>query len=109
VSIVAHFLHINPPLLIQALPSGLHYLSIAWGVALMYHAPNRIFWLIGAPLFVYLVDKVVEIFSRTFLIESAAFERLGDSICVITFENPPSFGKQNSKLSICVLDAALAE
>lgn len=67
-----------------------------WAVGLMYHAPERMFWLIGLPLFFYLVDKVVEIFFRTFLIESAAFERLSDSLCVVTFENPPGFGRQNS-------------
>ena len=62
----------------------------------MYHAPERIFWLIGVPFLIYLVDKVVEIFFRTFLIESAQFERLGDSICSIVFENPPGFGTHNS-------------
>ena len=62
----------------------------------MYHAPERIFWLIGIPLLIYLIDKVIEVFFRTFLIESAQFERLGDSICNIVFENPPGFGSHNS-------------
>ena len=77
---------------------GLHYLSIFWAVGLMCHAPQRIFWMMGVPLALYLIDKAIEIFSRTFLLESAHFERLSDSICVITFENPPGsdFGKANS-------------
>ena len=76
--------------------AGLHYLAIVWAAGLMYHAPERIFWLIGVPFIVYLVDKTIEIFARTFLIESAQFQRLGDSVCTISFENPPGFGKQNS-------------
>ena len=75
---------------------GLHYLSILWAVGLMCHAPQRIFWMMGVPLFMYLVDKMMEIFMKTFLVESAHFERLSDSICCITFRNPPGFGKQNS-------------
>ena len=75
---------------------GLHYLSVLWAVGLMCHAPQRIFWMMGVPLLLYLTDKMLEIFTKTFLVESAHFERLSDSICVITFRNPPGFGKQNS-------------
>ena len=74
----------------------LHYLSILWATALMFHAPQRIFWLIGVPLFIYATDKMVEIFFKTHLTESAYFQRLGESSCIISFENPPGFGKQNS-------------
>jgi ferric-chelate reductase len=74
----------------------LHYLCILWGVALMYHAPQRIFWLIGIPIFIYLSDKILEGLFRCHLVESAHFQRLGDSSCLISFENPPGFGKQNS-------------
>ena len=73
----------------------LHYLCILWAVALMYHAPQKIFWLIGIPCFVYLSDKILEGLFRCHLIESAHFERLGDTSCLISFENPPGFGKQN--------------
>ncbi|KAL7465886.1 hypothetical protein ACHAXS_006189 [Conticribra weissflogii] len=75
---------------------GLHYLCVLWGAALMKHAPQRIFWLIGVPIFVYATDKLVEVFFKTHLIESAHFQRLGDTSCIISFENPPGFGKQNS-------------
>jgi len=37
----------------------LHYLCIVWGVALMFHAPQRIFWLVGIPVFVYVADDMV--------------------------------------------------
>jgi len=74
----------------------LHYLSILWGTALMFHAPQRIFWLIGVPMFIYATDKVVEVIFKTHLTESAYFQRLGESSCIISFENPPGFGKQNS-------------
>lgn len=75
---------------------GLHYLSVVWGAALMCHAPQRIFWLIGIPVFIYTADKLVEGLFKTHLIESAHFQRLGDTSCIISFENPPGFGKQNS-------------
>jgi len=75
---------------------GLHYLSALWGVALMCHAPERIFFLVGIPLFVYVADKVVGGLFKTHLVESAHFQRLGDTSCLVSFENPPGFGKQNS-------------
>ena len=75
---------------------GLHYISIVWGAALLFHAPQRIFWLLGIPLLIYVTDKMIEIFFKTYLIESAHFERFGDTSCIISFHNPPGFGRQNS-------------
>ncbi|KAL7532935.1 hypothetical protein ACHAXR_006525, partial [Thalassiosira sp. AJA248-18] len=75
---------------------GLHYLFIVWALCLMFHAPQRIFWLIGVPLFIYLADSLVEMFSNTYLIESAYFERLSDASCLLTFENPEGFSKLNA-------------
>lgn len=62
----------------------------------MHHAPERIFWLIGVPIFIYTADKIMEGLFKTHLLESAHFERLGETSCIISFENPPGFGKQNS-------------
>ena len=42
------------------LRKGLHYLSVVWGAGLMWHAPERIYFLIGISLFVYITDKVVD-------------------------------------------------
>ena len=75
---------------------GLHYLSVPWGAALMCHAPERIFWLIGVPLFVYCADKVTEYLFQTHLVESAHFQRLSDTSILVSFENPQGFGRQNS-------------
>ena len=75
---------------------GLHYLSVLWGAALMWHAPERIFFLIGIPLCVYATDKLIEGLFKTHLVESAHFQRLGDTSCLISFKNPSGFGKQNS-------------
>jgi len=69
---------------------------VLWGAALMCHAPGRIFFLIGIPLCVYVADKLIEGLFKTHLVESAHFQRLGDTSCLISFENPPGFGKQNS-------------
>lgn len=75
---------------------ALHYLAIVWAAALMCHAPQRIFWMIGMPLFVYAADYIVGSLFKCHLVESAHFQRLGDSSCLIEFENPAGFGKQNS-------------
>ena len=76
---------------------GLHYLSLVWALVIMHqHAPQRIFWLFGVPFFIYLADKLVGMASKTHLLENAYFERLSDSTCLISFENPAGFGKQNA-------------
>ena len=75
---------------------GLHYLSVLWGAALMCHAPQRIFYLVGVPLLVYVADKLAEGLFKTHLVESAHFQRLGESSCLVSFANPPGFGTQNS-------------
>lgn len=62
----------------------------------MCHAPQRIFWLIGGPFAIYAADTVVQVFSATHLMESAYFQPLGENLCIVSFENPPGFGKQNS-------------
>ena len=69
----------------------------------MYHAPQRIYWMIGVPLVVYAADHLFGIMYKTHLVENAFFERLGDSSCVITFENPSSFGKANSAYCFIML------
>lgn len=74
----------------------MHYLCFVWAAALMWHAPQRIFWFIGVPVTIYITDKLTEILFKTHLIESAYFERLGMTSCIVSFENPPGFGKQNS-------------
>ena len=74
----------------------MHYLCIVWAIALMCHAPQRIFWLIGVPFVIYVADKMVQVFSVTHLTESAYFQPLGDHSCIVSFENPPGFGRQNS-------------
>jgi len=79
---------------------GLHYLSILWGTCLMYHAPQRIYWMIGVPLAIYLLDRVFGMFYKTHLVENAYFERLGNEACRVSFENPPGFGKQSAYVYI---------
>ena len=55
----------------------LHYLFWVWALALMWHAPSRIFYLIGVPLAIYCADFLVGLFVRTHLIENVYFERYG--------------------------------
>ena len=63
---------------------GLHFLSWLWAIALLYHAPNRIYLLIGIPSLTYLVDRVFGFFFRTHLCDTAAFERYGDGGVVVS-------------------------
>lgn len=58
---------------------GLHYLSILWAVALLFHAPSKIPFLIGIPALIYAVDYVLGYFWRNSLIENVFFERYGEN------------------------------
>ena len=54
-----------------------HFLFWVWALALMWHAPSRIYYLIGVPLVIYCADFLVGLFVRTHLIENVYFERYG--------------------------------
>ena len=82
---------------------GLHFLSIIWVLSLMNHAPQRIFWLVGVPFFIYCGDKLFGVVSRTYLLENCYFERLSDSFCLITFQNPNDFDEFNAAYVYLVL------
>ena len=51
---------------------GLHYLSVVWAVALLFHAPSRIYYLIGVPGAVYLFDYFLGYFVRNSLLENVS-------------------------------------
>ena len=82
---------------------GLHFLSIIWVLSLMNHAPQRIFWLVGVPFFIYCGGKLFGVVSRTYLLENCYFERLSDSFCLITFQNPKDFDEFNAAYVYLVL------
>ncbi len=63
---------------------GLHFLSIFWALALVYHAPSRIYWLVGVPSLVYLADRIYGFFRKTHLIENVEFERFGEGGVVVS-------------------------
>lgn len=46
--------------------------------ALCWHAPSRVYYLIGIPALVYLADYLVGLFVRNSLIENVFFERYGE-------------------------------
>jgi len=69
---------------------ALHWLFLLWGVALAMHGPQwRTNWLIGIAFGTYMLDLIFGILNRTYMCENALFERLSDSSCLLTFENPP--------------------
>ena len=61
------------------LRKGLHYLAVVWALALLWHAPSKIYYLIGIPALIYAVDYLFGFFIRNTLIENAYFERYGES------------------------------
>lgn len=73
---------------------GLHYLSIVWAIALLFHSKSRIFYLIGIPALMYLVDYLFGYFVRNSLIENAFFERYGENGVALHFQNPDNWDKQ---------------
>jgi len=80
---------------------GLHYLSWVWALALMWHAPSRIYYLIGIPALIYCVDFFFGFFIRNHLIEDVFFERYGEKGVALHFENPPGYdGKKTSYVYI---------
>ena len=70
---------------------GLHYLSWVWAIALLYHAPNRIYWLIGMPAVIYAADYAAGFFLRLNIVDTVIFERYGERGVVCHFENPKGF------------------
>ena len=71
---------------------GLHYLSVAWGVALACHAPAmQVAYLVGGALAVYALDYTWGLLARTHRIATSEFTRLEDGV-ELTFRNPPGFG-----------------
>jgi len=70
---------------------GLHYLSWLWAIALVYHAPSRIYWLIGTPALIYATDWLVGMFVRINIIDTVIFERYGERGIIAHFENPKGF------------------
>ena len=67
------------------LRKGLHYLAVVWAIALLWHAPSRIYYLIGIPALIYAVDYLFGFFIRNTLIENAHFERYGETGVAVSF------------------------
>ena len=84
-----------------ALP-GIHYFAIIWAVGLMFHAPQRIFWLIGVPLLIYITDVIIG-YNRTHLIDNTYFERVGADTVLVTFETPDGMTKSGSSSFVYVM------
>ena len=67
------------------LRKGLHYLAVIWALALLWHAPDRIYYLIGIPALVHAADYFFGLFIRNTLIENAYFERYGENGVAVSF------------------------
>jgi len=76
------------------LRKGLHYLAVVWAMALLFHAPDRIYYLIGIPALIYAVDWLFGFFIRNTLIENAHFERYGENGVALRFKNPQKWGEK---------------
>lgn len=63
---------------------GLHYLAVVWAVTLLWHAPSRIYYLIGIPALIYAVDYFLGFFIRNTLIENAHFERICETSVAVS-------------------------
>ena len=74
----------------------LHYLSWVWALELLFHAPSRIYWLIGAPSLVYAIDWFVGYFVNGHVIEDVRFERYGETGLIAHFENPKGFNSSKT-------------
>ena len=70
------------------LRKGLHYLSVIWAFAILFHAPQcKIAWYIGIPLAIYCLDVLWGSLNRTHFVETPTFTRLENAV-QLTFKNP---------------------
>jgi len=70
---------------------GLHYLSIVWGVAILFHAPKQhIAYIMGVPVVLYCADYLVGAFWRTYHVPSPTLTHIQCGV-EMTFEHPPGF------------------
>lgn len=81
---------------------GIHYLAILWAAALMAHAPQRIFWLVGVPLLTYITDVIIG-YNKTHLLDNTYFERVGKDTVLVTFETPDGMAKSKSSSFVYVM------
>mmetsp|Transcript_21235 Transcript_21235/g.60928 ORF Transcript_21235/g.60928 Transcript_21235/m.60928 type:complete len:346 (-) Transcript_21235:2117-3154(-) len=81
---------------------GLHFLSWVWALVLLYHAPSRIYLLIGIPSLIYFIDRLFGFFFRTHLCDTVEFERYGEGGVVIEscFLGCPGFSGTPSRSSL---------
>ncbi len=82
---------------------GLHYLSIVWAIALLFHAPSRIPWLIGTASAVYVVDHLFGYYKKNNLIETAYFERYGENGVALHFQNPKSWENRSPTSFVLIM------
>lgn len=83
---------------------GLHYLSIVWGVTIMFHAPQmHIRYLMGFPVIIYIADWIYGFFCRTYLVDKAvSFTRLECGV-ELTFKHPHGFKSDGAGyIMICI-------
>lgn len=81
----------------------MHNLSLLWGIALMFHAPMmHIFWLVGIPIAIYILDWIIGLFGKTYRVESTHFRRL-ENACAMHFANPEGFKVDSSSYILVLL------
>ena len=75
---------------------ALHYLSIVWGIALCFHAPQRhIAIVMGIAVGVYVLDYLYGFFFAIHHLPTLRFTRIGKAV-EVTWENPPGFVSSGS-------------
>ena len=96
------------PLLKRRMPwecrKGLHYLALAFNIAIALHAPAMsILWVMLPVLIMYLVDVLYTLLARTFYVETSCFERLDNGV-QLTFPNPHEFhhGHAQGYVLVCI-------
>ena len=71
---------------------AMHYLSIVWGICIMFHAPKtNIFWVLGPSVVLYLLDYIAGYVFCIRYCPTLKLTRLGETAVEIVFEHPPGF------------------
>ena len=93
----------NPFCLSWEVRKALHYLSIAWGICIVLHAPKtHIGYLVGIPVFMYIADYIYGFFWRTYQIAQPTFTRI-ECATQLVFKHPPGFQSDGTGyVMICI-------
>ncbi|KAK3283811.1 hypothetical protein CYMTET_8506 [Cymbomonas tetramitiformis] len=90
---------------------AMHYLSVAWGISICFHAPKmHIGYIMGCAVGCYVLDFIYGYFMAIYFCPTLKMTRIGATAVEIAFEHPPGFvNRGGGYVYICLPWIALSE